>query len=58
MGGLGFVHYNNSIEEQISIVKKVKQHELGYVISPIVMGPMKMIGDLDELRVCLSISSF
>lgn len=45
------MHCNNSIDEQVAIVKQVKNHQLGYVVFPVVMGPDSSIGDVDELRV-------
>eukprot|EP00210_Caulerpa_lentillifera_P002353 g2258.t1 len=57
VGGLGFVHCNNSIDEQVAMVKQVKNHQLGYVVFPVVMGPNSSIGDVDELRHCQGFSS-
>lgn len=45
------MHCNNSIDEQVAIVKQVKNHQLGYVVFPVVKGPDSSIGDVDELSV-------
>ena len=51
MGGMGFVHYNNTIEEQAQHVLRVKRHRLGFDIKPIVLPPTATIMQMDLLRV-------
>eukprot|EP00983_Pelagomonas_calceolata_P110315 1159656-Pelagomonas_calceolata.AAC.13 len=51
MGGMGFVHYNNTIEEQAQHVLRVKRHRPGFDIKPIVMPPTATIMQMDLLRV-------
>eukprot|EP00967_Tisochrysis_lutea_P109549 scaffold170585_cov20-Tisochrysis_lutea.AAC.2 len=50
MGGMGFVHYNNTIEEQAQHVLRVKRHRPGFDIKPIVMPPTATIMQMDLLR--------
>lgn len=38
-GGLGIIHKNLSIEQQIDEVRKVKRHETGMVVDPITLSP-------------------
>lgn len=51
LGGLGFVHYNNTLEAQLNHVLRVKTHVPGFVTEPIVMGPAATVGDLHALKV-------
>ena len=49
-GGIGVVHYNNTIDEQVSIVKKVKRYENGFISDPVVLSPEHTIHDLDKIK--------
>ena len=49
-GGLGIIHYNNSITEQVNFVRKVKRYENGFITDPIILGPENTIEDLDEIK--------
>jgi hypothetical protein len=51
MGGLGFVHYNNTIAEQLAHVSRVKAHTPGFVVSPAVLGPKDTIAHWDDIKV-------
>ena len=51
LGGMGFVHYNNTIEEQVKHVAKAKQHKAGMVVTPMVMLPTDSISKIDALKV-------
>ena len=55
-GGIGIIHKNNSIEEQVSLVRTVKKYESGVVRDPITIGSNKSIGELIQLTSELNIS--
>lgn len=50
LGGLGFVHYNNTIEEQVAHVAKAKRHTPGMVVTPMVMLPTDPVSKIDALK--------
>lgn len=50
LGGIGIIHYNNSIEEQIAHIKKVKRYENGFITDPIVFSPDHSILHIDEIK--------
>ena len=56
VGGIGIIHKNNSIEEQVSLVKTVKKYESGVVRDPITIESSKSIGELIQLTSELNIS--
>lgn len=37
LGGIGFLHYNCSIEEQTAMLRSVKQHQPGWLVEPVVL---------------------
>ena len=51
LGGIGFVHYNMSIEEQVHVIKRVKQQAAGYEANPIVVSPNHSPEQLKDLKV-------
>lgn len=50
MGGMGFVHYNMTEEEQLREIKTVKNHVKGYVVQPAVLRPDATLADVDDIR--------
>ncbi|OGF22499.1 IMP dehydrogenase [Candidatus Falkowbacteria bacterium RBG_13_39_14] len=48
LGGIGFIHYNNTIEEQCEMVKAVKGYENGFINEPFVKKPENLIGELKD----------
>ncbi|WP_243401734.1 IMP dehydrogenase, partial [Leptospira ellisii] len=50
MGGIGIIHYNNTIEEQVAHVAKVKRFENGFITDPVILGPKNTIRDLDWIK--------
>jgi IMP dehydrogenase len=50
LGGMGIIHYNNSIEKQVHEVRKVKRFENGFINDPIVFSPENTIEDIDRIK--------
>jgi IMP dehydrogenase len=57
LGGIGIVHYNNTVEEQVAHVRKVKKFENGFITDPVVLSPEQRIRDLLETRKKLGFST-
>ena len=50
IGGIGIVHYNNTIEKQVAEVQKVKRYENGFIMEPMVLSPNHTISDIDRIK--------
>ncbi|HBS03976.1 MAG TPA: IMP dehydrogenase [Leptospiraceae bacterium] len=50
LGGIGVVHYNNSVERQVELVEKVKRFKNGFITDPIVLSPQHTIADLYKIK--------
>lgn len=50
MGGIGIIHYNQSIEEQCYHVDKVKRFKNGFITDPKVLSPNHTIADVDAIK--------
>src|SRR5687767_10039746 len=48
-GGLGIVHRNLSIEDQVAEVDKVKRSESGMIVEPFTLGPNNRVSEAEEL---------
>src|SRR5438046_1128966 len=48
-GGIGAIHYNNAIQDQVEEVKKVKRFENGFITSPVVLSADHRLSDVDEI---------
>ena len=56
VGGIGIIHKNNSIQDQVLEVKTVKKYESGVVRDPITIESSKTIGELIQMTTELNIS--
>ena len=50
LGGIGIIHYNNSIEDQVAEVRKAKRFENGFITEPVVLKPTDTIADVDRIK--------
>ena len=58
LGGIGIIHCNNTIEEQVKEVKKVKRYNNGFIDNPIVFSPDNTIQDVIDIKEKLNFSGF
>jgi IMP dehydrogenase len=49
-GGIGIIHANMSIEDQVAEVMKVKKYKSGFIMQPLCIAPTMTLVELDELR--------
>jgi IMP dehydrogenase len=49
VGGIGVLHRNLSIEDQVAEVDKVKRSEAGMIVEPVTLSPDALVGDALEL---------
>ncbi len=49
-GGIGIIHYNNTIEEQRDEVAKVKRFKNGFILDPLVLSPRHTVADVDGVK--------
>lgn len=49
-GGIGVIHYNNTIEQQRDLILKVKRFKNGFITDPIVLSPKNTIADVDAIK--------
>jgi IMP dehydrogenase len=50
LGGIGIIHYNNTLEEQLEHVRKTKKFENGFITDPVVLSPDDRIEDVDRIK--------
>ncbi|MHB1139660.1 MAG: IMP dehydrogenase, partial [Microthrixaceae bacterium] len=46
-GGMGVIHRNLSIEDQVAEVDKVKRSESGMIVEPVTLGPDAMLAEAE-----------
>lgn len=49
-GGVGVIHANLSVEDQVREVMKVKKFKSGFIMDPICISPVMTVADLDRIR--------
>ncbi len=49
-GGIGFIHYNNTVAEQAEHVKNVKKYKNGFITDPKTVSPSHTINDIDAIK--------
>lgn len=57
-GGIGIIHYNMSIDEQVKEVKYVKKYRNGFIFNPFVLSPKTTIAELKKISFKHSLTSF
>ena len=57
-GGIGIIHCNNTIEEQLKEVKTVKKFNNGFILNPVVVSKDDTIEDIDTIREECGFSGF
>src|SRR5206468_12312600 len=55
-GGIGIVHRNLSIEDQVGEVDKVKRSEAGMIVEPVTLPPHALVRDALELMAHYKVS--
>ena len=57
-GGIGVIHRNMSIEEQVNEVIKVKRFESGLILDPVTVAMDMTIGELRRIKSKYGFSGF
>jgi len=55
-GGIGIVHRNLSIDDQVAEVDKVKRSEAGMIVEPVTLPPTALVSDAQDLMARYHIS--
>ena len=50
LGGIGIIHYNNTIPDQVKLVEHVKRYKNGFITDPIVLSPEHKIRDVKSIK--------
>jgi len=50
LGGIGIIHYNNTIDEQVQEILKTKRYNNGFINDPIVISPKYTVKDVKQLQ--------
>ncbi len=57
-GGIGIIHYNNTLEEQAEIVRTVKRFENGFILNPVVVSETQTVGEVAMIAKDMGFSGF
>jgi len=49
-GGIGFIHYNMTPEQQWHELQKVKRFKNGFILDPITLSPRQTIAEVEQIR--------
>jgi len=49
-GGIGIIHCNNTIEEQVEHIKKVKRFQNGFITNPVLLSPEQPISEVYRIK--------
>ena len=49
LGGIGFIHYNNTIEEQVWKIGNVKRWKSGFITRPYCLSPESTLEEIDRI---------
>ncbi|KAE9020302.1 Inosine-5'-monophosphate dehydrogenase [Phytophthora rubi] len=49
-GGIGIIHYNMTVEEQVKEVRLVKKFKNGFITDPKVLSPEDTLADVDRIK--------
>mmetsp|Transcript_65630 Transcript_65630/g.152486 ORF Transcript_65630/g.152486 Transcript_65630/m.152486 type:complete len:526 (+) Transcript_65630:70-1647(+) len=50
VGGIGFIHCNQSIDSQVEMVKRAKRFVSGFILEPICLRPDHTLKDVDKIK--------
>jgi IMP dehydrogenase len=50
VGGIGVIHNNNEISEQVAEVTRVKRFRNGFIVDPVTLGPDSTVAEVDHIR--------
>lgn len=50
LGGIGFVHYNMPLQQQIEAVQRVKQQPAGFEANPVILSPSQNLKQIQEMQ--------
>jgi len=48
LGGIGIIHGDQSIEDQIAMIRRVKEFETAFILSPAVIGPRATVREAEK----------
>merc|ERR1719217_620481 len=57
-GGIGIIHTNMGIEEQVAEVTKVKKFRSGFIVDPVCVSPQTTVAELERIQQRCGFSAF